>query len=169
MSTMNKTDTYLRCTSATRHCWMGVQGRRWTPFSTNRCFQPMERLGTCYMIPSYMSIYIYLFCQKIDKFRALSDELALLRQTAYLNLFSLDCKELNLLLAKKAMDLAERLVAALVVKNRDLNKEYVPVIMRTTTTTMTIACLFIAVFVIAMTTYQTRFMKILGAQRRWCS
>lgn len=112
---------------------------------------------------------IYYFCQKIDKFRALSDELALLRQTAYLNLFSLDCKELNLLLAKKAMDLAERLVAALVVKNRDLNKEYVPVIMRTTTTTMTIAPLFIAVFVIAMTTYQTRFMKILGAQRRWCS
>ena len=85
----------------------------------------------CQIIALFISCHLAFFSckcplQKIDKFRALYDELALLRQTAYLNLFSLDCKELNLLLAKRAMDLAERLVAALVIKNRDLNKGYAP-------------------------------------------
>lgn len=64
-----------------------------------------------------------LLPQRIDHLRAQSGELAVLRQTVCLNLLSLDCKDVNLLLSRRASDLAERLIAFLVSKNRDLNKE----------------------------------------------
>ncbi|KAL5473898.1 hypothetical protein EMCRGX_G028462 [Ephydatia muelleri] len=89
-----------------------------------QCYQSLLDGSASQEVDAFLNEQILsTYGKKIDKFRALSDELALLRQTAYLNLFSLDCKELNLLLVKRAMDLAERLVAALVIKNRDLNKD----------------------------------------------
>ena len=61
--------------------------------------------------------------QRINKFRALSRELSVLRRRVYLNFVLLDCSDVNLMLAKRAADLSERLVSFVVAQNRELNKE----------------------------------------------
>ena len=63
------------------------------------------------------------FFQKIDKLRAWGDQLCVLRSTAALNLFSLECVQVNEILTRRAYALAERVVTFFVNENRDLNKE----------------------------------------------
>lgn len=61
--------------------------------------------------------------QRVRRLRSQAGGLSVLRQTAYLNLLILDCRAVNQLLAARANELADRLIAFLVDQNRDLNKE----------------------------------------------
>ncbi|CAH1793734.1 unnamed protein product, partial [Owenia fusiformis] len=65
---------------------------------------------------------IQAFKQKIDSYRELKDEIALLRITVPLSMFCLDCQALNAELCHRAQKLRDRLVAFEVDENRDLNK-----------------------------------------------
>ena len=65
----------------------------------------------------------YASCQRIDRLQSHIDELEVLRQTVYLNFLCLDCRDVNLLLARRASELKERLITFLIDRNRELNKE----------------------------------------------
>ena len=75
--------------------------------------------------PSYFSSPLFLSSpsQWINRLRTQSEDLSVLRHTAYLNLVCVRCGEVNQLLAERASDLADRLVTFLIDRNRDLNKE----------------------------------------------
>ena len=61
--------------------------------------------------------------QKIVQLRERGDQLCVLRTTAALNLVSLDCREVNEILTKRAYSLADRVVTFLLNENRELNRE----------------------------------------------
>lgn len=63
------------------------------------------------------------FGKRVRRLRSQAGGLSVLRQTAYLNLLILDCRAVNQLLAARANELADRLIAFLVDQNRDLNKD----------------------------------------------
>ena len=67
---------------------------------------------------------VVLLCmQKIVQLRERGDQLCVLRTTAALNLVSLDCREVNEILIKRANSLADRVVTFLLNENRELNRE----------------------------------------------
>ena len=65
----------------------------------------------------------FLLLQNIDQLQGQSRALLVQRRTVHLNLLSLDCSEVNLLLAQRASDLTERMVAFLIDRNREMNRE----------------------------------------------
>ena len=61
--------------------------------------------------------------QMIKHLRKQADELYLLRRDVYLNFLVVECSEVNKELTERANTLADRLVAFMVDRNRELNKE----------------------------------------------
>ena len=57
--------------------------------------------------------------------RSQASDLLVLRRTAYLSFMAVDCSKVNLLLASRAIDLAQHLVNFLIDRNRELNKKCV--------------------------------------------
>ncbi|XP_012937339.1 dynein heavy chain 3, axonemal [Aplysia californica] len=65
---------------------------------------------------------IAAFKSKIDSYQALKDEIALLRITAPLSMFCLDCVQFNAEMCMRAQRLKDKLVMFEVDENRDLNR-----------------------------------------------
>ncbi|RUS89800.1 hypothetical protein EGW08_002412, partial [Elysia chlorotica] len=65
---------------------------------------------------------IVAFKKKIDSYNDLRDEIALLRVTAPLSMFCLDCVQFNIEMCMRAQRLRDRLVVFEVDENRDLNR-----------------------------------------------
>ena len=63
------------------------------------------------------------FGKRISKLRTQAGELSVLRRTVCLNFIALDCTEVNLLLARRVLELADRIVAFLVNSNKETNRE----------------------------------------------
>ena len=57
------------------------------------------------------------------KFQAQHEELLTLHSTVPLNMIQLNCAEINALLAKRPLALADKIVISLVNKNREMNRE----------------------------------------------
>ncbi|XP_065898705.1 dynein axonemal heavy chain 3-like isoform X2 [Dysidea avara] len=61
--------------------------------------------------------------KRIMKFQAQHEELLTLHSTVPLNMIQLNCAEINALLAKRPLALADKIVISLVNKNREMNRE----------------------------------------------
>ena len=88
--------------------------------------QELELIGKVRKIlykPGCICHSSYMYVQRIKKLQALGDELSVMRCTAALNLVSLDCREVNEILAKKAFSLADKIITFLLNDNRERNKE----------------------------------------------
>ena len=66
---------------------------------------------------------VCIYFQRIQKFHAQNEELLTLSTTVPLNLIQLDCNDINALLAKRPLALADKIITSLVNKNREMNRQ----------------------------------------------
>ena len=64
-----------------------------------------------------------MYFQRIQKFHAQNEELLTLSTIVPLNLIQLDCSDINALLAKRPLALADKIITSLVNKNREMNRQ----------------------------------------------
>ena len=67
---------------------------------------------------------LFFFLQKIDSYLNLSKEIASLHITVPLNMFCLNCDDVNQELSARAARLADRMIQYVVDQNRDKNRGY---------------------------------------------
>ena len=71
----------------------------------------------------YKVVMCIVYFQRIQKFHAQNEELLILSTTVPLNLIQLDCSEINALLAKRPLALADKIITSLINKNREMNRQ----------------------------------------------
>ena len=64
-----------------------------------------------------------MYFQRIQKFHAQNEELLTLSTIVPLNLIQLDCSDINALIAKRPLVLADKIITSLVNKNREMNRQ----------------------------------------------